>query len=144
MKTFFILLMILNISPPVRAQYVIEKSPIVISIERGVVPLCCTPACADSICYTLPIKRNNKTQTVIILIPQIGTGCAVRVYQETEYYKYKNNAEYLDWKCKIQDRKILIDKQPLSLNLTELEDGNYIVNYSADCGGLMRVAIVTE
>lgn len=143
MKIFFILLMILKLSSPVSAQYVIEKSPIVISIDKGGVPLCCNPACSDSISCTLHIKR-NKNQTVIILIPNCGTSSTIGLITEIDYNKYKNDPENLDWSTKNRDWQSSIGCQPLNLNLTWREDGNYIAIYRADCGGLIKISLITE
>jgi hypothetical protein len=143
MKIFFIFLFMLTLSSSAWAQYAIEKSPIVISVNKGVIPVCCTPACADSISCTLHIKR-NKNQTVLLLIPNCCTNSAIELTTEIDYYKYKNKPDLLDWATKKRDWQSAVGGQPLNLNLTWLDDGNYIARYLADCGGLLKIVLATE
>ena len=142
MKKPFIFLFTLILSAPAWGQHTIEKSPIVISIAEKVITNCLHP---DSICYILPIKRNNKNQPVIVLFPLGGTQSDISLFPDRDFYKYKRDVSLLDDIIRVHDRKMFGEGQLLTLNLTGLEDGNYIVLYSSCAfGGLVKIPLVTE
>ena len=109
-------------------QYVVEKSPIVISIEQKVLT-----DCTEKVkpCCDLPINRINK-QAIILLLPLEGTTSYATLYKSEDYAKNKKKSENLEYLRKKQDAKNIPDGQPLTLNLTSLDDGEYIVVYKTD------------
>ena len=81
---------------------------------------------------------------MIVLIPNCCTTSTVELISEIDYNKYKDDPKQLDWSTKNRDWQSAIGGQPLNLNLTWVEDGNYIAMYRADCGGLIKIILNTE
>jgi len=139
-KILILLIAILRCSFSLYGQYVIEESPLVVSINKDVLA-----NCKDTIhpCGYIPIKRMSKQQ-VIILLPLNGTSSSALLYKAEDYKKYKNN-NILSGLDKRSDEKFLGQGQPLTLNLTDLIDGEYVTIYrTGECFAIIRIALSTK
>lgn len=137
-----LLLVILRL--PVLAQdiFVTEKSPLVISCSHKL-----SPIREDSLVlpdYRLSIMRDFN-QTVLLLLPAVGTWTYAILYKSKDYEINKNYQDKLEYLREKTDAKSLPDGQPLTLNLTTLKDGEYTVIYHTDLNyPLIKVSLVTR
>ncbi len=139
-RIIILLIIILRCGLSLYGQYVIEKFPLVITINKDVLA-----NCKDTIhpCGYIPIKRESKQQ-VIILLPLNGTSSSATLYKGEEYKKYKNNNILLGLD-KRSDEKFLGQGQPLTLNLTNLKDDDYVAIYrTGECFAIIRIILSTK
>jgi len=126
MKLIFLILL-MQLSLISSAQYVTAKDPIVITINKDSFSF----KKDEKIYCNLPIDRSNK-QIVMLLLPILGTNSYATLYKLQDYERNKKNPEVLEYLRKRTDSKSIPDGQPLTLNLTSLEDGEYIAIYHTD------------
>jgi hypothetical protein len=136
MKKLFILLLILLASICSRAQNV-ELPPIIIEIEDTVFFKCMR---SES---NFPIKRNSRGQNVMLIFPANSTANTIGLYHEKDYQPLGGT----DLKYIVRQDAIVgggFDAK-LNLDLTLLEDGNYIAHYgSCSFNGEMKISLITE
>ena len=119
-------------------QHKVEKKPIVISLNQNFSDSCHS---INKPCYKLSIKRRTTSQAVLLLIPVSGTATYVYLYKAEDYQKYKQNTSKLDFATIRKDEKGPLDFQPVTINLTNLDDGDYTAIYTT--GTLMGLIEIT-
>lgn len=75
------------------------------------------------------------------MIPVSGTTTYVDLYKKKEYLRYKDNSTVLKYHVIKADQKGQLDFQPVTINLTNLDDGDYIAMYTT--GTLMGLIEIT-
>jgi hypothetical protein len=124
MKKIFLLAAILLCCVFSNAQYVVEKNPMVITFKEKLFDHSSQERGKQY--YNLPVCK-NRNQTVILLLPLKGTTSYATLYKREDYEQNKEKKDVLEYLRKRTDAKSIPDGQPLTLNLTSLEDGEYIV-----------------
>ncbi|MCB0380401.1 MAG: hypothetical protein KDD24_04040, partial [Flavobacteriales bacterium] len=120
----------------------ISNNSVVITIDKELIN---DTNCNDLSCKTLLIERLNNKSKVIILFPLGGSQTDVSLYLLKDYLEYKNDSKELDYVTKRRDSKVIIDGQPLTINMTDLEDNEYLVNYmSCNSHGLIKLFLKTK
>jgi hypothetical protein len=138
MKKLFILLLILLASLCSWAQNV-ELPPIIIEIEDTVFL-----KCMRSESY-FPIKRNSRGQNVTLIFPANSTANTIVLFHDKDYYRQLRGLD-------LEKRAVREDAivgggfdVKLNLDLTLLEDGNYIAHYgSCSFNGAMKISLITK
>lgn len=120
----------------------ISNNSIVITLEKDVIT---DTNCLDLSCESLIIERLNKETNVFALFPLGGTETSVTLYLLKDYLEFIKSPQELDYASKRHDRKVILDGQPLTVNMTELENGEYLAYYIS-CGshGLVKLTLKTK
>lgn len=139
MKKLFILSVILLVSLCSWAQNVSVTPPIIIPIEGSVFLKYMQ---SES---NFPIKRISIGQNVMLIFPAHSTANTIELFHDKDYYQHRGGLDLEKYIIR-QDGIVGGDfDAKLTLNLTSLEDGNYIAIYSScSFNGRMKITLVTE
>ena len=130
MKSLLILISAVCLCSSSYAQYDVERDPLVISFKEELLEKS-RDGEKQSKSYNLPIYR-KANQTVILKINFSGTGAYVTLYKRKDYEANKDNPNKLEILRKRADAKSIPDGQRPMLDLTWLEDGEYIITCQTD------------
>ncbi len=138
--------MILGASSRLLAQRLPEEFPVLIKVGDTMISkqLGSSSGMHDGTDYYIDVVRNNKGDSVKLLLPAGSTGNAVDLYLAQDYYQY--NYENLTGHAIRSDCVFMKGfGAKLNLDLTSLIDGDYIAIWnSCYVGGIIKVSLVTE
>ena len=90
------------------------------------------------------IRQNNETN-VFALFPLGGTETDVYLYLLADFIKFETDPRELDYATKRHDEKRLVEGQPLTINMTGLEDGEYLAKYiSCNTSCFIKLTLKTD